>query len=324
MESARRQTLWYLLRADTGDARRARQRLAAGTAVALFLAGLLAAVGLAIVVVAACVLFVAAVGAIAAFRSLRRHRAHLSASARTFASGVQRTVAPRALRARQQAQRVPGLLAGTASNMQRGLAPRASRAREHAQRVPGLLAGTASDVQRGLAPRASRAREHAQRVPGLLAVTAERAAAGVRQIQHPPPRPIDLQRQALRLNSEGTNHRRRGAYAEAVDLHSRALVLLGDVDDPHALALTQNNLALALSHVGDDRRAISLFEQAAAKLDELGDRENEGKIMANLALAHRRHGRADESENVLRLALTKLERDSSAYELVEAQLRQAS
>jgi hypothetical protein len=46
--------------------------------------------------------------------------------------------------------------------------------------------------------------------------------------------------------------------------------------------------------------------------------------MANLALAHRRHGRDDESTNVLRLALSKLERDSSAYELVEAQLRRAS
>jgi tetratricopeptide (TPR) repeat protein len=206
----------------------------------------------------------------------------------------------------------------------RTLAPRASRARQHAQRVPGLLAETASDVQRTVAPRASRAREHAQRVPGLLAHSAERAAAGVRQIQLSPPGPIDVQRQALRLNAEGTNHRRQGEYAQAVELHTRALVLLRDVDNPHALALTQNNLALALSHVGDDPTAISLFEQAVATLDALGDRENEGKIMANLALAHRRHGRTDESADVLRLALTKLERNSSAYELVEAELSRAS
>jgi len=100
--------------------------------------------------------------------------------------------------------------------------------------------------------------------------------------------------------------------------------MLRDIDDPHAVALTQNNLALALSHVGDDAGAISLFEQAAATLRTLGDIENEGKIMANLALAHRRHGRTDESANVLRIALTKLDRDSSAYELVEAELRSAS
>src|SRR5262249_50511802 len=143
------------------------------------------------------------------------------------------------------------------------------------------------------------------------------------QIQMSPPRPIDLQRQALRLNAAGTSRRRRGEYAEAADLHTRALLLLRDID-PHAVALTQNNLALALSHVGDDREAIALFELAAARLHAVGDRKNEGKIMANLALAHRRHGRSDESANVLRLALTKLERNSSAYELVEAELRRAS
>lgn len=266
MDSARRQTLLYLLRADTGDARRARQRLAVGTCLALFLAGLLAAVGLAIVVVAFCVLFAGAVAITAAVRTVGRHRDRLSAAAHSFAS----------------------------------------------------------DAHRVLVRHGARAAQHAQRVPGVVAQTAERAAAGVRQIQLSPPRPIDLRRQALRLNADGTNCRRRGAYAEAVDLHTRALMLLRDVDDPHALALTQNNLALALSHVGDDSNAVSLFEQAAATLDALGDKENEGKIMANLALAHRRHGRTDESANVLRLALTKLERNSSAYELVEAELRRAS
>jgi tetratricopeptide (TPR) repeat protein len=170
----------------------------------------------------------------------------------------------------------------------------------------------------------SRARQRAERVPGILATTTARASAGIRQIQLSPPRPIDVQRQALRLNAAGASRRRGGAYAEAVDLHSRALVLLRDIDNPHAVALTQNNLALALSHVADDPDAISLFERAAATLHALGDKENEGKIMANLALAHRRHGRMDESADVLRLALTKLERDSSAYELVEAELLRAS
>lgn len=287
MESARRQSLWYLLRADTRDAQRARQRLAAGTCLALFFAGLLAAVGLAVVVVAACVLFVAAVAAAGAVHALRRHRDRLSSSARSLVSEAY-------------------------SALERY----GSAAWQYAKQLGGLS-------HRMLARHGSQAREHAKRLPGLLETSAARAAAGVRQIQ-PSPRPIDLQREALRLNAEGTNERRRGAYAEAVDLHTRALILLQDVDNPHAVALTQNNLALALSHVGDDGDAISLFEQAAATLHELGDKENEGKIMANLALAHRRHGRADESADVLRLALTKLERDSSAYELVEAELSRAS
>src|SRR5262249_1559780 len=184
--------------------------------------------------------------------------------------------------------------------------------------------GFASDARRILVRHGSLAQQHARRAPGLLAESAARAAAGMRQIQMSPPRPIDLQRQALRLNAAGTSPPPRGEYAEPAHLPTRALPLLRDIDNPHAVALTQNTLALALSHVGDDREAIALFELAAATLHTLGDRENEGKIMANLALAHRRHGRSDASANVLRLALTKLERNSSAYELVEAELRRAS
>jgi tetratricopeptide (TPR) repeat protein len=136
--------------------------------------------------------------------------------------------------------------------------------------------------------------------------------------------PIDLHREALRLNASGTRHRRNGAHAEAVDLHRRALEILHELGDRRAVALTQNNLALALSHVSDDSSAIALFEEAAATLRELGDAEHEGRIIANLGLAHRRHGRYEQSENVLQLALTKLTPTSRAYETVEAEVRRAS
>jgi hypothetical protein len=61
-----------------------------------------------------------------------------------------------------------------------------------------------------------------------------------------------------------------------------------------------------------------------ATVRELGDREQEGRIMANLALAHRRHGRSRECEEALRVALTKLRRDSNAYRRVEAELRRVA
>jgi tetratricopeptide (TPR) repeat protein len=134
------------------------------------------------------------------------------------------------------------------------------------------------------------------------------------------PKPIDVQREALRLNSAGTRKRRSGSPAAAIELHTRALELLRGTHDLRAVALTQNNLALALSHLGDDRAATALFEQAAATVRELGDREHEGRIMANLALAHRRHGRLEQYEDSLRIALTKLRRDSTAYKRVEAEL----
>jgi hypothetical protein len=79
-----------------------------------------------------------------------------------------------------------------------------------------------------------------------------------------------------------------------------------------------------MSHAGDDSEATSLFEVAAATVRELGDREQEGKIMANLALAHRRNGRERQCEETLRLALTRLRRDSSAYRRVEAELRRVA
>ena len=309
MESAHRQSLWYLLRSDTREARRARQRLAAGTCLALFFAGLLAAVGLAIVVVAACVLFAGAIAVAAAVRALHRHRRRLATGARARASAADRSL-----------RRLATGASARASVADRSLRKHGALAWQHARQI-------ADGLGRMLGRYSSHGREYAKRMPGLVEAGATRAAATVRQIQlptPPPARPIDLQREALRLNAEGTNRRRQGAYTDAVELHTRALTLLCDIDNPHAVALTQNNLALALSHVGDDGDAISLFEQAAATLHELGDKENEGKIMANLALAHRRHGREDESTNVLRLALSKLERDSSAYELVEAQLRRAS
>jgi tetratricopeptide (TPR) repeat protein len=133
-------------------------------------------------------------------------------------------------------------------------------------------------------------------------------------------RRIDVQHEALRLNVAGAQHRRSGEHAQAIELHERALEMLSDTDDLHAVALTQNNLALAMSHAGDDPAATSLFEQAATTVGALGDREQEGKIMANLALAHRRQGRSQECEETLRLALTKLRRDSTAYRRVEAEL----
>jgi hypothetical protein len=88
--------------------------------------------------------------------------------------------------------------------------------------------------------------------------------------------------------------------------------------------LTLNNLALALSRADDDAVAVGLFQRAAAILAELGDEQHEGEVIANLGLAHRRHGRGEEADNVLQSALGKLAPASNAYRTVEAELRRAS
>jgi len=135
---------------------------------------------------------------------------------------------------------------------------------------------------------------------------------------------VDPRREASRLNATGTQQRRSGRYHEAVESHRQALEILRALGDRRGVALTQSNLALAVSHAGDDVWAVGLFEEAAATLRELGDEEHEARIMANLGVTHRRHGRPEEGDNVLELALSKLSPASSAYQAIEAELRRAS
>jgi hypothetical protein len=135
---------------------------------------------------------------------------------------------------------------------------------------------------------------------------------------------FDPKREAIRLNATGAQQRRSGRYNEAVEYHRQALEILRTLGDRRGVALTQSNLALALSHAGDDVWAVGLFEEAAATLGELGDEEHEARIMANLGITHRRHGRREEGDNVLELALSKLSPASSAYQAIESELRRAS
>lgn len=278
MESPVGNSLWYVLRADTEEARRARGRLGVGLALTLLVSGLLTALGLAVVVFASSLAVVVVVAGMGAFRAVRRHRRRLQQSTRAAVTAVSRTSS-------RQSRRAGTFLGGHARSLLRGSVAYASHVRGF-----GLHWS-------------ARCLEQARHT--WTAVRVSR---------------IDVQREALRLNAAGTRHRRNGAHTEAIELHKRALELLRETQDSRAVALTQNNLALALSHVGHHREATALFEQAAATVRELGDREHEGRIMANLALAHRRQGRMEQSDDVLRIALTKLRRDSTAYKRVEAEL----
>ena len=171
------------------------------------------------------------------------------------------------------------------------------------------------------------ARAHSNAFVRAAAASASRAgktarAATVRY--NPRVMRLDPTREAIRLNGTGTQQRRAGRYEEAVDCHRQALEILRRLGDRRGVALTQSNLALALSHAGNDVWAVGLFEEAAATLRALGDEEDEARIMANLGVTHRRHGRPEEGDNVLELALSKLTPASSAYQAIEAELRRAS
>jgi hypothetical protein len=292
-----------------------RRRLAAGGALAVLVSGLLIAMGLAIVVVVFWLVVVTVVGiagaavALGSWRpDLRMRTADWTPRARSHGRNlgarglrVSRTVGGGIRVGAGQAW----MLGTTAATRLRARAPAvAGRSAEAGSRAGGWIAST------------SRAGTTRARV---LTETVKREAASRRA-----PDSSARMREALQLNSEGTRRRRRESYEEAVELHERALAILREVGDQRAVALTLNNLALAMSHTARDGRAIGLFEEAASILHELGDEEHEGRVIANLGLTHRRHGRREQSDNVLQLALTKLAPSSREYQTVEAELRRAS
>jgi hypothetical protein len=308
MESAGRiDTLWSLVRASSAEGRRTRRRLGVGAALAVLMSGLLTAVGLAFVVFAFALFVLLAVGGTAVVRALRQHWPSVRSQSRRIAAALCRWSGIALVKARTELTRIRGVAASTARWL-RSRGPRlAVTSARHASRATRSVTTRAQATFRGARPSAvAWVGEGAERV--------RRMALSTRGS------PVDPHREALRLNAAGTRQRRNGAYAEAVELHSRALEILGRVDARHAVALTQNNLALALSHLGDDSRAIALFEQAAATLRALGEEEHEGRIIANLGLVYRRHGPSRQSDDVLQLALTKLRPTSKAYAAVEAEL----
>ena len=296
-------TLWSLLEASSAEGRRRRRRLGAGAALTLLMGGLLAAIGLEMIVLVFVAVVLLVVGGAAAARALPAYWPRMHLLGHAIATGLLRRSGIALAKARTSLKHVRGL----------------------ASSVLAWLRLQGPRLAKVCADRASRAQRH-------LTTSAEATATRMRECVERTRRQglsrgtqrIDLHREALRLNASGTRHRRNGAYAEAVELHRRALEILQRLDDRRAAALTENNLALALSHLGEDSNAIAMFEQAAATLRELGEEEHEGRIIANLGLAHRRQGRYEQSENVLQLALTKLTPASRAYETVEAEVRRAS
>jgi tetratricopeptide (TPR) repeat protein len=318
--SERINACWSRLREDSAGAIRLRRRLGAVAAMGLVVSGFLAAIGLGLLVLAffggMVIGLATAAGLIAAVEAWPHVRAAAAAAARAARSSA-RIVRAQAARRAGSSARIIGAQAVRGARRTRSSTAVAFEwtSRRAAAALASGNRGAAAALASG-GRRVTAGRERFRRD----VIRATNAAATQLVVRRAPA----VQREALRLNTAGTQHRRNGRYAAAVACHRQALALLLGVDDAHAVALTQNNLALALSHDGDDESAIRLFEQAAATLRVLGDDEHEAQVIANLGLAHRRHGRQEEGDNVLQLALTKLNPTSRAYHTVEAQLQRAS
>jgi tetratricopeptide (TPR) repeat protein len=138
------------------------------------------------------------------------------------------------------------------------------------------------------------------------------------------PPALGRRREALELNELGARLRREGAPEEAAEQHRAALGIVRDLGDEQAEALTLNNLALALAQGGEEEEAVEHLEQALVVLREIGDEEHEGLVIANLGSVHRRQGHSEEAVQLLHEALDKLPPESTEYRQVEEELRRAS
>jgi tetratricopeptide (TPR) repeat protein len=311
----RMNTLWRRVGARSGEGRRLRRRLGAGAALATLLGGFLAAIGFVVVLVVALAVVVTGLGVAAATAAIARYAPALRARWPRWLERLERQGGR--LRAAMLGL-VRALIAWTRVATSRAVQATRWALRRVRARAPQVAAASSELASQATLKVASGRRAAAVRLRPLAALP-QRVGRSPSTAQT-----VRRRREALRLNAFGVQLRRSGSHAEAAERHRAALEILRQLDDRRAVALTLNNLALALSHNGDDAAAVGLFEEAAALLRELGDQEHEGQVIANLGLAHRRHGRREEADDVLEIALTKLAPASTAYRTVEAELRRAS
>ena len=136
--------------------------------------------------------------------------------------------------------------------------------------------------------------------------------------------PSSVQLEGSRCNTLGVALRRAGRAQQAASLHQAARLIFAGAGDSRGEALTANALGAAFAEVGEHEAALEQFEQARMLLQALGDQEWEGRVLANIAFAKRRVGADEEADDFLRSALQKLSPQTEAYRRVESRLRPAS
>jgi tetratricopeptide (TPR) repeat protein len=302
----------------TDDSKRLRRRLLAFAGVWLLVTGLLTALSLVLVALAAFALLLLVVLAAGTAWALRRIR--LRPGLETASVHTERALGAAGSRLR-------GLELGrrrqaTARRLRELELRRRGQRVGHLARETAAAAPHRADVllNRGLRGYALAVYRLRRRTAELLDTNGG-VASSLHRLRPPA---IGRKREALELNELGARLRREGASEEAAEQHRVALEIVRDLGDEQAEALTLNNLALALAQGGAEEEAVEHLEQALVVLREIGDEEHEGLVIANLGSVHRRQGHSEEALHLLHEALDKLPPESSAYRQVEAELLRAS
>jgi tetratricopeptide (TPR) repeat protein len=293
----------------TEDRKRFRRRLLAFAGVWLLVSGLLTALSLVLVALAASALLLLVALAAGGVSALRR--VQVGPGLRTASAQTERALGAAGHGLGATGRRVRELDL-------RGRGRRVGRlARETASEAPHRADALLARALRGYAIAVYRLRSraaHALPTNGSVAASLSRLR----------PPPVGRKRHAIELNELGARLRREGAPEQAAEQHRVALEIVRDLGDEQAEALTLNNLALALAQGGAEDEAVEHLEQALVVLREIGDEEHEGLVIANLGSVHRRQGHSEEALHLLHEALDKLPPESSAYRQVAEELRRAS
>lgn len=280
------------------DREQLRRRALAFAGIWFLLAGMLAAIGVSIVLVASLAVLLVGGLVVAALWLIRRYE--IGRTIRVARPSIERA----SEKVRPSIERASGKVRPSVDRASGRLRPSI----EHASRK---LRSSLDELDAG------------QRL-GRLANRAAHQARHALEVRPQKPARPDPQHEARRLNELGAQLRRDREYERAAEQHLAALAIVRDLDDPRTEALTLNNLALALVHTGSVSVAVEHFEQALALLRELGDERHEGQVIANLGFVRRKQGRDEDARSLLTAALDKLPPESSAYRQVEEQIRRAS
>jgi tetratricopeptide (TPR) repeat protein len=163
------------------------------------------------------------------------------------------------------------------------------------------------------------ARTHGERVARTTAARAPVVKTRLTELPRRIAQP--LERSPLELLTASTRARRNGRIERAVLTATKAADGFRQENDAHGEALALNALALAESSAGRYTDAVAALDRALQLVAQTDKRHDEGRILANLGVVHRKAGGAEAAKECLAQALERLDSDSRESEHAAALLR---
>lgn len=163
------------------------------------------------------------------------------------------------------------------------------------------------------------ARSRSERVARTAAARAPVVKAQVEQLPRRIAQP--LERSPVELLTTSTRARRNGRIERAVATATKSADGFRQENDAHGEALALNALALAEASAGRYTEAVAALDRALQLVAQTDKRHDEGRILANLGVVHRKAGGAEAAKECLAQALERLDSDSRESEHAAALLR---